>query len=150
MALTVRTAEYFYARITNDPEKAYELLALLAGEDINLLAFSAVPFGAHNIELTLFPDSSENLVKAAIKLGWDLSGPQHAVLIQGDDRLGAVADIHRCLNAEGVKIYASSGVTDGSGRYGYVIYFREGDTLEAARALERVALNRDYGQSAST
>jgi len=140
MALTVRTVEYFYARVANDPEKAYELLAQLAAEEINLLAFSAVPFGSGRIELTLFPDRTENLVQAAAKLGWNLLGPQHAVLIQGDDRLGAVADIHRCLGEAGVKVYASSGVTDGTGHFGYVIYFSEDDYPEAARAVARLAI----------
>lgn len=140
MALTVRTVEYFYARVENDPAKAYEFLARLAMEDVNLLAFSAVPFGLNHVELTLFPDRSDSLLHAAGKLGWNLTGPQHAVLIQGDDRLGATADIHRCLREAGVGIYASSGVTDGSGHYGYVIYFREADYQEAARALAAVAL----------
>jgi hypothetical protein len=35
----------------------------------------------------------------------------------------------------GVDIYASSGVTDGKGGYGYVIYFKEGDYVRAAKAL---------------
>jgi hypothetical protein len=142
MALTIRTAEYFYARVASDPAKTYELLALLSGGEINLLAFSAVPFGTQYVELTLFPDRSADLVQTAVRLGWDLTGPHHAVLIQGDDRLGALADIHKCLSEAGVQIYASSGVTDGTGRYGYVIYFREDDHVEATRALARVALRR--------
>jgi hypothetical protein len=58
MALSVRTVEYFYTRVENEAAKAYELLATLASEDINLLAFSAVPFGANHVELTIFPDQS--------------------------------------------------------------------------------------------
>jgi len=140
MSLTVRTVEYFYARVENDPARAYEFLERLATEDVNLLAFSAVPFGLNHVELTLFPDRSDSLLQAATKLGWNLTGPQHAVLIQGDDHLGAAADIHRCLREAGVGIYASSGVTDGAGHFGYVIYFRETDYPEAARALASVAL----------
>jgi hypothetical protein len=135
MGLSVRTAEYFYTRIEDDPGRAYELLAQLASEEINLLAFSAVPFGANHVELTLFPDRTDTLLRAAENLGWTLTGPQHACLIQGDDRLGALAEIQKKLYDAGVKIYASSGVTDGKGRYGYVIYFREGDHLAAAKAL---------------
>jgi hypothetical protein len=140
MPLTVRTAEYFYARVTNDPGKAYELLAELANEEVSLLAFSAVPFGTHHVELTLFPDSSEGLIRVATGRGWDLTGPQHAVLIQGDDHLGALADIHKCLSEEGVRVFASTGVTDGVGHYGYVIYFQQEDHIDAARALTRVTV----------
>jgi len=45
MSLKVRNIEYFYVRIQGAAEKAYELLAQLASEDVNLLAFSAVPYG---------------------------------------------------------------------------------------------------------
>ena len=74
-------------------------------------------------------------MRAAEKSGWALVGPQHACLIQGDDRLGALAEIERKLIDAGVSIYASSGVTDGTGRFGYVIYFKEGDHQRAANAL---------------
>ena len=58
MALTVRNAEYFYIRIKDSPEKAYELLAQLASAEVSLLAFSAVPFGPNHLELTIFPTAA--------------------------------------------------------------------------------------------
>jgi len=135
MALTVRTVEYFYTSINDDPGKTYELLAKLASEDVDLLAFSAVPYGPNHVELTIFPDRSEILVGVAKKLGWTLIGPQHACLVQGDDQLGAFAEIQRKLLAAHVGVYASSGVVDGHGHYGYVIYVKEGDHQAAAKAL---------------
>ncbi len=136
MVLSVRTMQYFYTRVEADPASAYDLLAQLASEDINLLAFSAVPFGAKHIEFTIFPDRAESFIRLADKLGWTLRGPQYACLIQGDDRLGALAEIQAALVNAGVSIYASSGVTDGSGHFGYVIYFRDGDQMLASKALE--------------
>jgi len=138
MALTVRNAEYFYIRIKDSPEKAYELLAQLASAEVSLLAFSAVPFGPNHLELTIFPDRSDTFIQLSKKLGWVAAGPQHAFLVQGDDNLGAFADIQRMLLEADVDIYASSGVTDGSGRYGYLIYFKEEDHERAARALGAV------------
>ena len=138
MALTVRNAEYFYIRIEDSPEKAYDLLAQMASAEVSLLAFSAVPFGPNHLELTIFPDHSDKFIQLAAKLGWVVAGPQHAFLVQGDDNLGALADIQRMLLSADVEIYASSGVTDGSGRYGYLIYFKEEDTERAARALGAV------------
>src|SRR5262249_17413051 len=90
MPLKVRTVEYFYTRIEDASGKAYELLSKLASEDINLLAFSAVPFGSNRVELTIFPDQPGHFVEVAKKLGWTLTGPYHACLIQGDDQLGAL------------------------------------------------------------
>lgn len=136
MALTVRILDYFYLRIQDKPHKAYQLLSTLASEDINLLAFSAVPYGAHGVELTLFPDRADAFVRLAKKSGWPLTPPQHACVIQGDDYLGAFAEIQRELIDAGVNIYASTGLTDGIGRYAYVIYFKEGDHLAAAHAVE--------------
>jgi len=135
MAISVRAVEYFYTRVENEPGKAYDLLTQLASEDISLLAFSAVPFGPNHVELTIFPGNIPNFEAFAERSGWTVTGPQHAILIQGDDQLGALAEIHRKLRDTGVMIYASSGVTDGQGRYGYVIYTREGDHLAAANAL---------------
>ena len=138
MALTVRNAEYFYVRTEDSREKAYELLAQLASAEVSLRAFSAVPFGPNHVELTIFPDHSDTFIQLAKKLGWVVAGPQHAFLVQGDDHLGALADIQRMLLEAEVEIYASSGVADGSGRFGYVIYFKEADHATAARVLGAV------------
>jgi hypothetical protein len=140
MALTVRNAEYFYIRIEGSPEKSYEFLAQLASAEVSLLAFSAVPFGPNHLELTIFPDRSDIFIQLAGQQRWEVAGPQHAFLVQGDDNLGALADIQRMLMEAHVEIYASSGVTDGSGRYGYLIYFKEEDNERAARALGAVRL----------
>lgn len=135
MTFSVRSVEYFYTRVEDEPGRAYGLLAKLASEDINLLAFSAVPYGPNHVELTIFPDRGEDFQRVARNLGWSLTGPQHACLIQGDDHLGALAEIHKRLREANVNIYASTGVTDGEGRYGYVIYVKEEDHRSAAKAL---------------
>jgi hypothetical protein len=135
VALSVRTVTYFYTRFESAPSKAYRLLARLADEDVNLLAFSAVPYGQNQVELTIFPDKTENFLDVAKQMSLDLTGPQHAVLINGDDHLGALAEVLKTLLDAGVDIYASTGVTDGHGGYGYVIYFKEGDYARAAKIL---------------
>jgi hypothetical protein len=109
MAIGVQAIEYFYTRVENELGKAYDLLAQLASEDIDLLAFSAVPFGPNHVELTIFPDKSQNFQAFAGRSGWTVTGPQHAILIQGDDHLGALAEIHRKLRDAGVRIYAPVG-----------------------------------------
>jgi hypothetical protein len=58
MAIKIQAVEYFYTRMENESHNAYEMLAQLASEDINLLAFSAVPFGPNHVELTIFPEMS--------------------------------------------------------------------------------------------
>ena len=81
MSLRVRSIEYFYVRIHDAPEKAYQFLARLAAEEVNLLAFSAVPFGPNHVELTIFPDQTKTFIQLAEKLGYKTTGPQMAISI---------------------------------------------------------------------
>ena len=64
-----------------------------------------------------------------------LDGPHPALLLQGDDELGALVAAHEKLYRAEVNVYAATGVSDGSGKYGYVIYVREEDCERAAKAL---------------
>lgn len=136
MAYRIRRVDYFYTTIKDEPGEAYELLSLLAGLGINLLAFTAVPFGPMNTQLAIFPEDSGKLTDVARKSGLKLDGPQPALLVQGDDELGALADVHMKLYEDHVNVFASSGVSDGKGSYGYVIYVRPDDYERAVAALK--------------
>ncbi len=138
MSARVRTVEYFYIMVKDRPGEAYRLLSHLATEQVNLLAFNAIPMGLEHTQLVLFPDSSDLLSKAAAGSGLTLTGPQHALLVQDDDRLGALADIHLTLLEANINVYASSGVTDGRGGYGYILYLRPEDFRKAAHVLGAV------------
>lgn len=135
MASRIRKVEYFHATVKDRPGEAYQLLSQLSGSGVNLLAFSAVPAGVEQTQLMLFPESVEALLRAAASEGWILTGPQHALLIQGDDELGALADVHRKLSDGHVNVYASTGVADGQGGFGYVIFIRSEDISRAASIL---------------
>ena len=137
MAYTIRRADYYYATITEEPGSAYTMLAELARLGVNLLAFTGVPVGPLRVQLGLFPDEPHRLEIAAQGMGLPLDGPHRALLVQGDDELGALASIHCRLADAGVNVYASSGVTDGRGSFGYVLYVRP-DDIE--RALVSTAL----------
>jgi predicted amino acid-binding ACT domain protein len=135
MSFNIRRVDYFYTTIKDQPGEAYKVLSLLANLGINLVAVTAVPFGPMNTQLTIFPEDTAQLRNEAQKAGLKLDGPQPALLVQGDDKLGAVAEVHSKLYAANVNIYASSGVADGKGHYGYIIYVRPDDYENAVRAL---------------
>ena len=135
MTMNIRRVEYFHATVKDLPGEAYKLLAQLATAEVNLLAFNAVPVGPEQTQLVIFPESVESLARAAERTGLIMTGPQRAFLIQGDDRLGALVDLHRKLSDAGINVYASSGVTDGRGGYGYVLYVRSEHYEDAAVAL---------------
>ena len=132
MKLSIRSAPYFYARVKGDPDGAYAWLEELSSEEVDLLAFSAVPYGPNHVELTIFPHDPGALQASSLAHGADLAGPYHALLVQGDDHLGALAQVHHDLRDAGVRVYASNGVTDGQGRFGYIVYVRERDFAAAA------------------
>ena len=102
---------------------------------INILAFTAVPAGPLSTQLTVFPGDPEMLLNTAKQAGLELDGPNSALLVQGDDRLGALADVHTKLFEANVNVYASSGVADGRGGYGYVLYVKPDEYERAAAAL---------------
>lgn len=135
MPVTVRRVDYYYASVEDVPGAAYKMLARLAGEGVSLVAFSAVPMGPEHTQLQLFADDPDRLAEAASDADICLVGPQRAFLIQGDDHLGALADLHRTLADQGVNVYASSGVTDGRGGYGYLLYVRAEQYDRAAGVL---------------
>jgi hypothetical protein len=136
MAFIIRRVDYFYATVEDQPGEGYELLSQLASLGINLLAITVLPSGPTRTQLTLFPEDPARMKNAAAKAGLVLDGPHRALLVQGDDELGALAKVHAKLYQADVHVYASSGVTDGRGSYGYIIYVRPDEFDRAARALE--------------
>lgn len=136
MAFTIRRVDYFYTMVKDQPGESYRLLSDLAALGVNLLAFSAVPMGPLRTQFTLFPEDTLKLVDAAKKAGLSLDGPSPALLVRGDDELGALANIHMRLSQANVSVYASSGVADGKGSFGYVVYVRPEEFARAMKALE--------------
>lgn len=136
MPYSIRGTEYYRVNVSDRPDEAFGLLTDLAERGINLLAFTAVPFGPDHVQLTLFPEDPPQLETEAKRAGLALDGPHGAILVQGDDELGALAEIHRRLADASVPIFASSGVTDGRGSFGYVVYVGEDHFDQATAALE--------------
>ena len=135
MAGHVRRIDYFTTTVTDQPGEAYKLLTTLAAIGINLLAFTAVPIGPLHTQLTLFPEDSGKLAREALTARLTLDGPHPALLVQGDDELGALAELHMKLADARVNVYASAGVADGRGSFGYIIYVRPQEYDRAVAAL---------------
>ena len=136
MAYQIRRVDYFKATVKDQPGEAYKLLSLLADLGINLVAINLIPIGPLCTQMTLFPEDSHRLVKAAAGAKLDLAGPQRALLIQGEDVLGSLADIHSRLASANVNVFAASGVSDGKGHYCYILHVRPDEYERAAQTLE--------------
>lgn len=135
MAFITKRAEYFYATVKDEPGEAYKMLTLLAERGINLMAFTAVPIGPMTTQLSIFPDDMGKFAREAKLAGLSIDGPHPAILVQGDDELGALARIHKNLFDANVNVYASTGVSDGKGSFGYLIYIRPDEYKNAVKAL---------------
>ena len=135
MAFHVRRIDYFSATARDGPGEAYKLLQALADLGINLLAFTAIPFGPSHTQLTIFPEDAGKLAREAEKDHIVLDGPHPALLVQGDDALGALAELHMILANARINVYASTGIADGKGCFGYLIYVRPEEYDNAVAAL---------------
>lgn len=135
MGFTIRRIDYFYTSVAEQPGEACKLLSILASLGINLLAFNALPIGPTHTQLTIFPEDTGKLVNEAQKAGLVLDGPHPALLVQGDDKLGAFAEVHTQLYEANVNVYASSGLADSGRSFGYIIYVRPEDYNKAAATL---------------
>ena len=69
MDSTVRTVEYFYVMVPNNPGQAAKIMSGLAAQGVNLLAFSGFPSG-RRAQLDLIPEESAAFKRAAKKLGF--------------------------------------------------------------------------------
>lgn len=135
MAFTIRRADYFYVPVPGKAGAPSELLAALAARGINLLAFSAVPMGPNRTQLTLFPEDAGRFAAEASRASLNADGPHPALLAQGDDELGALAKVNQTLADAGIEVFAATGVADGRGSFGYVVYVRPGDADRAVKLL---------------
>ena len=135
MANKILKTEYFYTSVQDQPGEAYKFLSQLADVGVNLLAFTAIPMGPDTTQFTLFPEDTDKLREAANSAGFMIDGPHPALLVLGTDEIGALTDMHKILFNAGVNVYASNGVTDGKGAFGYVVYVRPEEFEKAVVAL---------------
>lgn len=135
MAFRVRRVAYYYATLNDQPGEGYRVLSELAKLGVNLLAFTGVPIGPQRTQLSVFPEDDTKFALAARQANLLVDGPHPALLVQGDDELGALADVHERLHHANVNVYASHGVTDGQGTFGYVLYVRPDRYEQAVKAL---------------
>jgi len=136
MAFNIKRVEYYNITVEDHAGEGSKLLSLFAGVGVNLLAFKAVPLEPMRTQFTLFPNDGVKMTAGAKKAGLELEGPHSALLIQGDDESGALADIYEKLSQADIQVNESSGIADVKGSYGVVLYLKQEDCEKAMAALE--------------
>ena len=133
MADTIRRVDYFYIEVSDKPGEGARALDTLQAAGVNLLAFSGFP-RARRAQLDFVPADSVAFRQAAKQAGWKLTGPKRAFLIQGDDRVGAVAHVVRRLADAKINITAVDAMCV-DGRFGAILWVAPRDVGRAAKLL---------------
>ena len=135
MADTVRGVDYYYVTVPDAPGEVQRILTALKNKGVNLAAFHGFPLGDGRSQIDLVPDDPESLQEATEQAGVTLSEAKRAFLIQGDDRVGAVADTTAKLAEADINITAATATAAGSGHYGMILWVAPADYEKAAGVL---------------
>jgi len=134
VADAVRLVEYFYITAPDKPGEGGRVLNAVKDAGINLLAFSGFPQG-RRAQMDFIPADPAAFKQAAKKAKWKVVGPKRGFLVQGDDRVGAVADLLERLGAAKINVTAIDAVAVTDGRYGAIFWVAAKDVKKAATLL---------------
>lgn len=135
MAVKIYSTAYYSTTVRDIPGEACRLLERLAEQQVNLLAFHALPIGTHETRMMIYPLNPVWLAEMARADGLMLDGPHHAFIVHGDDELGALVELHQRLCDAEINVINSNGIADGKGGYRYILHVAEEDFERAETAL---------------
>ena len=134
MAETITRVDYFYIETPNKPGEAARVLNAIKDAGINLLAFSGFPKG-RRAQLDFIPADPVAFAKCAKKAGCKLSKKKSGFLIQGENRIGAGADLLKKLADAKINVTAISAICAGKNQYAALLWVKAPDLKRAAKAL---------------
>lgn len=131
---TIRRADYFSMDIPNKLGEGARLLGALRDAGVNLLAFTGFPAG-RRAQVDFIPAETASFRAAARKLGMKIGPRKTVFLVEGDDRVGAIAELCDRIAATGVNLTAMDAVSAGNGRYAAMFWVDPRDVNKTAKAL---------------
>ena len=134
MASNVRIADYFYIEVPERAGEGARVLGQMRDSGVNLLAVSGFPAG-RRAQIDLVPENPAAFRAAAKKAGWKATGPKKVFLIEGEDRMGVMAEAMEHLAAAKINVIASQAICAGAGRFGAILWVAPRDVKRAAKAL---------------
>jgi len=135
MADIVRRIEYYYTVVPHRTGGGAKVFKALKAGGVNLIALNGFPISVRRAQLDFVPSNRGALLAAAKKAGIKLVGPRVAFLIQGEDRVGAVADILGKLGRARINVTALQAIASSGGRYGAVLWVKPRNINKAAQVL---------------
>ena len=135
MADVVWKVNYYYTMVPNTIGAGAKLLNSLKAEGVDLVALNAFPVSQRRAQVDFVPPDLDIFFAAAKKLGLKIVGPRYAILIQGKNRAGALAEALTKLGKARINVTAVQGISSGDGRFGAIIWVNQRSVDKAAKAL---------------
>jgi hypothetical protein len=134
MAVKCRFVDYYAVKLADRPGTCARALGALRSARIALEAVHAFPAGRGS-QLDLVPTRRAPFLRAARAAKLRPLRRKRALLIEGEDRTGALAGVLAKIAEAGVNLTAVTGVRAGKGRFGAILWVKAGDVRRAAKAL---------------
>jgi hypothetical protein len=131
---TIRKVDYYYITLADKPGEGARLFGALRDAGVNLMAIHAFP-SARRSQIDLVPTDAAAFLNAAKAAKLKVSKPKTVFLIEGDDRVGAMAQMLTRLGVAGINVIATSAVRTGPGRYGALLWVKPRDVKKASDTL---------------
>jgi hypothetical protein len=131
---SVRRVDYFKMETADRPGEGARLLGFFRDAGVNLLVFTGFPRG-RRAQIDFIPEDSAAFKSAAKRSRLKLTQKKGGFLVQGEDRVGAIAEIMSRLAEAKVNVTAIDAVCAGEGRFGAILWVKPRDANKAARAL---------------
>mgnify|MGYP001302907038 FL=1 len=132
MADLIRTAQYFKVQIADTPGTLADALAPLRDAGVNLLAVHAFP-RSRRTQVDVVPEDPTAFKNIARMHELKVLGPKMCLLVEGDDRPGALADLTDRLGSAKINMTAVTGLAAGQGRFGAILWVNPRDVKKAAK-----------------
>jgi hypothetical protein len=134
MADLIRIVPYFKVQIADKPGTLAGALAPLGEAGVNLLAVHAFPRNRRT-QVDVVPEDPTAFKNVAKAHKLKMQGPKMCLLVVGDDRAGALADLTDRLGSAKINMIAVTGLAAGQGRFGIILWVKPRDVKKAAKVL---------------
>jgi hypothetical protein len=132
MADLIRTAQYYKVQVADKPGTLAGALAPLREAGVNLLAVHAFP-RSRRTQVDVVPEDVTAFKDVAKAHKLKIQGPKMCLLMEGDDRPGALEDLVDRLGSAKINMIAVTGLAAGQGRFGAILWVKPGDVKKAAK-----------------
>jgi predicted amino acid-binding ACT domain protein len=135
MAHAIRKIDYYALTVPDKAGEGHRILSALAHEGVNLLAVVGFPLGAGKAQMDLVPENAAAFSQVAERMKLRTRKAKQAFLVQGDDRVGAVAEVLGKLASQKVQVTAAQALAAGAGRWAMILWVKPGSVEKAGKAL---------------